>query len=252
MKSLLLVVGLVLSLGATMQKPVPLTYAQISALTKNYATWYSYIYNEVPLARQFKPLGTNGKLITRKYFLQQLLTGKVLAFSIGQKRHPIYQLYPYEGKDVQLRTVSQRLAQDALYQTDRVGQPLPAFHFTDLQGKTYTPEALRGKVLVFKCWFIHCVGCVKEFPEVNALVDKYKIYNDVIFISLAYDDAPALRKFLLQKPLQYAVVPNMRNYMDKVLKVNGYPTHVIVGRDGQIVYMTNTAAYVDYAIKAAL
>jgi peroxiredoxin len=133
-----------------------------------------------------------------------------------------------------------------------VGQPLPDFRFTDLAGKTYSPATTRGKVLVLKCWFISCVGCVKEFPEVNALAAKYQSNKQVLFISLAYDEAAPLRRFLQRKPLRYAVVPQMMAYMQEHLKVNGYPTHVVVGRDGRIAYMTNTASYVEAAIRAAL
>ena len=61
-----------------------------------------------------------------------------------------------------------------------------------------------------------------------------------------------MRRFLQQKQLRYAVVPRMMTYMQEKLKVNGYPTHVVVGRDGRIAYMTNTAAYVEAAIQAAL
>jgi thiol-disulfide isomerase/thioredoxin len=125
-----------------------------------------------------------------------------------------------------------------LYQVERVGQPLPVFRFTDLAGKTYTPATMRGKVLVLKCWFIHCAGCVKEFPEVNALVAKYRSNQEVVFVSLAYDDAAPLRKFLQHKPLHYAVVPRMMTYMQEHLKVNGYPTYVVVGRDGRIALRT--------------
>jgi hypothetical protein len=72
--------------------------------------------------------------------------GKVLAFSNGQEhQRPVYQLYHYNGKDAQLRSISQRLAQDALYQVNRVGQLLPAFRFIDLASTTYTPITTRAK-----------------------------------------------------------------------------------------------------------
>jgi peroxiredoxin len=245
---------LLLAVGtAHAQKPVALTPTQVQTLTKDYATWYGYAYHHAPLACDFKPLDTTGKPVTRKAFLRQLLTGRVLAFSNGRdSQRPVYQLYAYPGHDAQLRRISQYLAQDALYQADRVGQPLPGYRFTDITGKTYTPASTRGQVLVLKCWFISCAGCVKEFPEVNALVAKYRSNKEVLFVSLTTDDAAPLRKFLQQKPLRYAVVPHMMAYMQEKLKVNGYPTHVVVGRDGRIAYMTNTAAYVEAAIQAAL
>lgn len=235
------------------QQPVALTPAQVQALTKDYATWYGYASHHAPLACDFKPLDTSGKPVTRKAFLQQLLGGHVLAFATGRDgQRPVYQLYAYAGHDALLRRSSQRLAQDALYQADRVGQLVPAYRFTDLAGNTYTPATMRGKVLVLKCWFIHCAGCVREFSAVNALVAKYQSNPEVVFVSLAYDEAAPLRRFLLQKPLRYAVVPQMMTYMQEKLQVNGYPTHVVVGRDGRIAYMTNTAAYVEAAIQAAL
>lgn len=235
------------------QQSIALTPAQVQALTKDYATWYGYASHRAPLACDFKPLDTTGKLVTRQAFLQQLLRGNVLAFATGRDgQRPVYQLYSYAGHDALLRRSSQRLAQDALYQVERVGQRLPAYRFTDLAGNTYTPATMRGKVFVLKCWFIHCAGCLKEFPEVNALVAKYQSNPGVVFVSLAYDEAAPLRRFLQQKPLRYAVVPQMMTYMQEKLHVNGYPTHVVVGRDGRIAYMTNTAAYVEAAIQAAL
>lgn len=248
LSTLLLAVG-----TAHAQRPQALSLAQVQALTKDYATWYGYAARHAPLACDFKPLDTTGKPVTRQAFLQQLLRGNVLAFATGRDgQRPVYQLYGYAGHDALLRRSSQRLAQDALYQVERVGQRLPAYRFTDLAGNMYTPATMRGKVLVLKCWFIHCAGCVKEFPQVNALVAKYQSNPQVVFVSLASDEAVPLRRFLQQKPLRYAVVPQMMTYMQQQLKVNGYPTHVVVGRDGRIAYMTNTAAYVEAAIQAAL
>ncbi|NML67944.1 TlpA family protein disulfide reductase [Hymenobacter sp. RP-2-7] len=214
MKHLLLAAGLLLALGAQAQAQVVLTPAQVNALTKDYATWYSYAYYHVPLTRDFKALDQAGRPITKKTFLQQLVTGKVVALAnVGASLQPVYQLYAYAGKDAQLRSVSQQLAQAALFFVDQVGKPLPAFHFTDLQGNSYTPASTRGKVLVVKCWFIHCVACVKEFPEVNALAATYRSNKEVLFLSLATDEATPLRKFLQQQPLQYAVIPHTREYI---------------------------------------
>lgn len=91
MKALLLATGLLsLALGAPAQTPVARTPTQVQALTKDYATWYRYVYQQAPLARDFKPLDRAGNLLTRKAFLQQLLRGNVLAFSNGrEQRRPV-------------------------------------------------------------------------------------------------------------------------------------------------------------------
>jgi thiol-disulfide isomerase/thioredoxin len=61
----------------------------------------------------------------------------------------------------------------------------PDFSFKDLNGNLITNESMKGKIVVIKCWYIHCAACIKEFPEVNNLVRKYKDRKDIIFISLA-------------------------------------------------------------------
>jgi cytochrome oxidase Cu insertion factor (SCO1/SenC/PrrC family) len=50
----------------------------------------------------------------------------------------------------------------------------PDFSFKDLNGNLITNESMKGKIVVIKCWYIHCAACIKEFPEVNNLVRKYK------------------------------------------------------------------------------
>ncbi|MGI4883711.1 MAG: TlpA family protein disulfide reductase [Janthinobacterium lividum] len=233
--------------------PRALARAQVEALTKDFDTWYRYAYYHVPLSRDFKALGTGGQPLPKKVFLRQLATGQVLALLNGNEHNrPVYQLYTYAGQQTQIRKVSQQLAEEELIYADWEGKPMPAFHFTDLQGKTYAPATTRGKVLVLKCWFIGCAACVKEFPEVNALATKYQNNKDVLFISLANDKAAALRKFLQRKPLNYAVIPGSGAYTEQKLQIHGYPTHLVVGRDGKIAHVTNTAGYLASAIDAAL
>ncbi|MGI4833395.1 MAG: TlpA family protein disulfide reductase [Janthinobacterium lividum] len=227
--------------------------AKVRAVTTDYPTWYSYTYYHVPLARQFEGLGPRGQAISTKDFLGRLASGKYLAMRRGSSHNvPVYQLYAYGGKLAQIGVVSQHLAQQELYNQVWKGKPAPAFNLIDLAGVAYTPASTRGKVLVLKCWFISCVGCVREFPQANALAATYRANKDVCFISLTTDDAVSLRAFLQSKPLAYATVPNCMGYMQNKLKVNGYPTHIVIGRDGRIAYVSNYMDYLPAAINKAL
>lgn len=241
------------SIAAKPIAPKTVEPAKLEEITKNFDTWYRYTYYNVPLSRDFKALAISGQMLTKKAFLRQLATGKVLALVSGSEHNrPVYQLYTYAGKLAQIRRVSQQFAEEELIYLDRAGKPMPAFRFTDLQGKIYTPATTRGKVLVLKCWFIGCVGCVKEFPEVNALATRYQTNKDVIFISLTTDKAAALRVFLQRKPLNYAVIPDSKKYIEQKLQINGYPTHLVIGRNGKITHVTNSVGYLASAIDAAL
>ena len=51
------------------------------------------------------------------------------------------------------------------------GKPLPDFVFKDILGNTYTPEDIKGKVVVINFWFMSCAPCIEEMPELNKIVD---------------------------------------------------------------------------------
>jgi thiol-disulfide isomerase/thioredoxin len=104
----------------------------------------------------------------------------------------------------------------------------------DLDGKSYTPENTRGKYVVMKFWFIGCVPCVEEMPELNEIVAKNKDRDDVIFLSIALDPEPALRKFLAKKQFDYKTVGNKSAYVADTLLINQFPTHLVIGKDGNV------------------
>jgi len=208
--------------------------AEADSLTQDFKTWYNYAYYQVPLGRPFVGLDTGARPLARQAFLKQLRTGRFIAL---RRRLPALtlQLYPLASSKTDIATTSKQLADIELDHYQQEGKTLPAFDFRDLNGRHYTPATTRGKVLVLKTWFINCTACVKEFPEVNALADRYRANPDVVFVSLALDNAAYLEAFLTNQQLNYAVVPNSEAYIADSLHLGAYPTHLVVGRDGKIV-----------------
>jgi peroxiredoxin len=228
--------------------------AKVAALTKDFDTWYTYASYNVILARDFTGLDTLGQPLPKLAFLRRLASGRALALVNGSLQHqPIYQLcaLPSGCTPAVVRT-SQQLAEAELFNFARHGQPLPAFDFVDLQGERYTPATTRGKLVVLKACYIGCLACVDEFPAVNALVDQYRGHPDVVFISLAMDPAPALRAFLRDHPVRFAVVPASKAYLRDSLHLQAYPTHLLLGRDGKIITVTNRATDLAFALRQAV
>lgn len=100
---------------------------------------------------------------------------------------------------------------------------------------TYSPATTKGKIVVIKCWYIGCVACAQEFSEVNKLVDGYKDWDDILFVSLAMDGKEELVDFLKSNELKYVTVPNMEDLMQSKLGIGSYPTHLLLDRAGKIV-----------------
>lgn len=219
-------------------------------ILKDYTTWYNYTYDNVQLSQDFIGLDTDSTKINKTVFLNKLMTGKVVAFKIKLiQGEPVYKLYKLNSQNENIRSTIEQLASIEMKNYKMEGQQIPDFTFTDLNGNEYNTTSTKGKILLLKCWFIHCTACVLEFPDCNKLVDNYKDKNSVLFISLATDKTNDLKKFLNTKVFKYAVIPQMDSYMTNKLNVNMYPTHLLVDRTGKIIKVTNSVEELDSFIK---
>ena len=216
-------------------------YPRPNTLLKDFMTWYSYTYYNIHLAQDFIGLNADSVAVSKATFLRSLATGKFIPLQVASQHSvPTYKLWQLTSRHDDISQVIKQLATIEQDNYSREGQLLPAYHFTDLAGKNYTPASTNGKILVLKCWFIACGACVKEFPELNQLVDEYKDQKDVLFVSLAMDSKSNLAKFIAKKPFRYAVVPEQTDYLAQQLKVNAYPTHFLLDRKGRIVKVSSS------------
>ena len=213
----------------------------IAALLKDSRAWYNYTYYNVKLSQDFIGLDVDSTSIDKATFLNKLLTGDVIAFKTRLVQgKPVYKLYKFASVDEDIKATSKQLASIEKRNDGIEGQQLPAYTFADLNGATYTPASTKGKILVLKCWFIHCVACVQEFPSCNKLVEENEENKHLLFLSLAIDTKQQLSAFLKTKPFKYAVVPNMEDYMTDKLNIGEYPTHLLVDKTGKIIKVVNT------------
>ena len=196
--------------------------------------WWTYQYNSIMLSRDFVALDSNTNEISKADFLHLLSEGNYIPIRLESDSALFYyKLFKIEAtSDTSIKATIVETAFNEIENLKKEGQPFPAFSFQDLNGNLITNENLKEKIVVLKCWYIHCAACIKEFPQVNKLVDKYKDRKDIVFISLAEDTPEHLKVFLARRPLSYAVVPNMKTYMNLSLQLNAFPTHIIINKDG--------------------
>ena len=116
----------------------------------------------------------------------------------------------------------------------KVGTPAPAFSVVDIGGNKYSSEKLDGKVLVLNFWFVACPPCIREIPELNQLVEKYK-NEEVVFLAFARDSKSKLKKFLEKTRFDYNIVARSK-WVAKVFNTHGWPTNIIVDKNGDIVF----------------
>lgn len=116
-----------------------------------------------------------------------------------------------------------------------LNKELPYLNFTDLNDKKYNSNSIKDKFVVVKYWFISCKPCIEEMPELNNVVKQYENRNDIIFLSFALDGAEPLKSFLNKTQFDYNIIADSKNYVMDTLKINVFPTHMILNKDGLVI-----------------
>jgi peroxiredoxin len=220
-------------------------------IQSQYIKWKDYQRNNIILSRDFVALDSNSKEISKEDFLKALSEGNYIPIRLVSNATLFYyKLFKLEPtSDSSIKASISEIAFDEIQNLKKEGEPFPKFSFKDLNGNLITNENLKGKIVVIKCWYIHCAACIREFPEVNRLVEKYKNRKDIVFISLAEDNEAQLKPFLVRKPLSYSVIPNMKSYMNLTLQLNAFPTHFIINKEGIIAKVLSNYAGLEVALE---
>lgn len=206
-------------------------------LLSSFNNLWNYWNEDIKLSRDFVSFDENDKVISKDVFLEKLSIGGYLPLRLKSNDslnyYRLYRMSDQVNEDI-LRTI--KTCANICYQKNKmVSKSLSGFNFIDLNGNVYNKETCKGKIVVLNFWFIHCTSCVAEMPALNKLVNLYKERKDVIFVSLASDPPGKLKTFLEKTTFNYAVVPDMQNYLLDTLQIHSYPTQVIINKKGMVV-----------------
>jgi peroxiredoxin len=220
-------------------------------IQKDYSSWWAYQSKNIMLSRDFVALDTLSKEIPKETFLDQLANSNYIPIRLQSDDaiyyYKLFKIQP--NSDTSIKATINQEAFDAYKNFKMENTPFPKFSFKDLNGNLVSNETMKGKIIVIKCWYIHCAACIKEFPDVNKLVEKYKDRKDILFVSLAEDTPEQLKVFLARKPLSYSVIPNMKIYMNETLQLNAFPTHFIINKEGLITKVLNNYKSLEVALE---
>lgn len=112
------------------------------------------------------------------------------------------------------------------------GREAPLFTLRDLDGQTWSLEALRGKVVVLNFWSTWCQPCKREHPE---LLSSAKSYPEVVFLGVVYQDSTAkVRGYLKQKGTAYPHLEDPDSRMAIDYGVAGVPETYFIDKKGVI------------------
>ena len=122
-------------------------------------------------------------------------------------------------------------------ETGNIGLPaIPGLLFTDSNGNRINTADLKGKTIFINFWAVWCPPCIAEMGSVNALYNKLKTDDHVVFILADADNnlplsAAFMRKHQYNLPVYQATAAISGDLFNGTL-----PTTLIINSNGQLVY----------------
>ncbi len=124
----------------------------------------------------------------------------------------------------------------------KIGQQVPEFTATTIDGKTVKISDLKGKVVMLQFTASWCGVCRKEMPHIEADIwEKYKDNKNFALYGIDLDEpVEKVNEFAKQIPVSYpmALDPKGEIFYQFAAKDAGVTRNVIIDKTGKIVYMT--------------
>jgi len=114
----------------------------------------------------------------------------------------------------------------------KINSPMSNFELADINNQWVSLSDYEGQVVLINTWASWCPPCREEMPDLNAFYNQYK---DQGFVVLAINggEAPSIaRDFAIDFGLDFPVLVDPDYRVMDGLKIDSYPTSIVVDRDG--------------------
>jgi len=124
----------------------------------------------------------------------------------------------------------------------KIGQQVPDFTTTTIDGKTVKMADLKGKIVMLQFTASWCSVCRKEMPHIEADIwKKYKNNPNFALYGIDLDEpVEKVQEFAKQIPVTYPLTldPKGDIFYHFAEQKAGVTRNVIIDKTGKIVYMT--------------
>jgi peroxiredoxin len=121
----------------------------------------------------------------------------------------------------------------------RVGQQVPGFTVTTLDGMKFDTAALKGKVIVLSFWATWCAPCQEELPRLDR--ELWQVYrgDNFALLAIAREQSNAeIGAYQKRKHLNLPMAADPRRAIYSRFATEGIPRTFLIGADGRILYQT--------------
>jgi thiol-disulfide isomerase/thioredoxin len=125
----------------------------------------------------------------------------------------------------------------------KAGGPAPDFSLKDLNDQDERLADYKGKVVLVNFWATWCDPCREEIPWLIEMQEKYGAQGfTVLGIAMDEEGKPVVAPFVAKErydvngqklPMNYPIVIGNESVAEKFGGLLGYPTSVLVSKDGK-------------------
>lgn len=132
------------------------------------------------------------------------------------------------------------LQQDEVQSFTKVGQQMPPFSVTTLDGTEVKMAELKGKVVLVNLWATWCGPCWEEMPRLEKEIwQKYKSSADFVMVAIAREQTEQeIAAYRKEYDLSFPMAADPKRETYRLFAKGGIPRGYVVGTDGQILYQS--------------
>jgi thiol-disulfide isomerase/thioredoxin len=119
---------------------------------------------------------------------------------------------------------------------DLTGQVAPDFKLKSIEGREFSLQDLRGKVVLLDFWATWCGPCRRDLPAIEKLNQEFNSKGLVVLGLNAGEDSATVSNFLLSTKLSYPILLAAESPIPQSYSVNAFPTVVLIDREGKIAF----------------
>ncbi len=124
-------------------------------------------------------------------------------------------------------------------QAVQVGEPMPSFSLTTLDGEVIESSSLVGeKPVFFVFWATWCPNCKAEIPHINEMAEEFGP-KGMTFLGInvgVNDSEKKVRRYAEKYKMHYPLYFDEGSKLTRTFKVAGTPTVIIVDKNGIVRY----------------
>ena len=113
----------------------------------------------------------------------------------------------------------------------------PRIEYTDLSGKTWNGQHLKGRVVILNFWATWCAPCLEELPSLQTLQD-FSDNAEVVILTINVKESPnKIEPFMKRNGFTFPVIADRSGEISKKWGVRLFPTSVVISAQGKPVWV---------------